>query len=153
MKKIEAIIQPYKLQDAKEALKSIGIAGLTISEVRGQGRQKGQTEVYRGMEYDVDLLPKVKIEVVVLDARCDEVVAALTRAARTGKIRDGKVSVLDVVDAIRIRNDDLGEADFTILRRWRRAVNRDRMDCGTDILPTALSEYILAWRDRFLSSS
>jgi len=113
MKKIEAIIQPYKLQDAKEALKSIGIAGLTVSEVRGYGRQKGHTEVYRGMEYNVDLLPKVKIEVVVPDARCDEVdevVAALTRAARTGKIGDGKVFVLDVADAIRIRNDDRGEA-------------------------------------------
>jgi nitrogen regulatory protein P-II 1 len=110
MKNIEAIIQPYKLQDAKEALKSIGINGLTISEVRGHGRQKGHTEVYRGTEYNVDLLPKVKIEVVVPDACCDEVVGVLTRAARTGKIGDGKVFVLDVVDAIRIRNDERGEA-------------------------------------------
>jgi nitrogen regulatory protein P-II 1 len=110
MKKIEAIIQPYKLQDAKEALHSIGIAGLTISEVRGHGRQKGHTEVYRGMEYNVDVLPKVKIEVVVPDARCDEVVGAITRAARTGKIGDGKVFVFDVADAIRIRNDERGEA-------------------------------------------
>jgi nitrogen regulatory protein P-II 1 len=110
MKKIEAIIQPHKLDDVKEALKGIGIDGLTISEVRGHGRQKGHKEVYRGMEYTVDLLPKVKIEVVVPDARLDEVVGALARAARTGKIGDGKIFVFDVADAIRIRNDERGDA-------------------------------------------
>src|SRR5712671_3380832 len=110
MKKIEAIIQPHKLQDAKEALKSIGIAGLTISEVRGHGRQKGHTEVYRGMEYKVDLLPKVKLELVVADARADEVLRTLSAAARSGKIGDGKIFVFDVADAIRIRNDDRGES-------------------------------------------
>ena len=109
MKKIEAIIQPHKLEDVKEALKDIGIDGQTISEVRGHGRQKGHKEVYRGMEYTVDLLPKVKIEVVVPDARCEEVVGALARAARTGQIGDGKIFVLEVAGAVRIRNDDRGD--------------------------------------------
>ena len=110
MKKIEAIIQPHKLEDVKEALKSIGVDGMTISEVRGHGRQKGHKEVYRGMEYQVDLLPKVKVELVVGDARQDEVVRTLTAAARSGKIGDGKIFVYDVADAIRIRNDDRGDA-------------------------------------------
>src|SRR2546426_3893943 len=110
MKKIEAIIQPFKLDDVKEALKSIGIDGMTITEVRGHGRQKGHKEVYRGQEYNVDLLPKVKVEVVVASSRADEVVKALTTAARTGKIGDGKLFVYDVAEAIRIRNDDRGEA-------------------------------------------
>src|SRR5204862_8183432 len=96
MKKIEAIIQPFKLDQAKEALQGIGIDGMTISDVRGHGQQKGHTEVYRGQEYNVDLLPKVKIEVVVASARVDEVVSALTGAARTGKIGDGKIFVSDV---------------------------------------------------------
>jgi nitrogen regulatory protein P-II 1 len=109
MKKIEAIIQPHKLEDVKEALKGIGIDGMTISEVRGHGRQKGHKEVYRGMEYQVDLLPKVKLEMVVPDARADEVVRAVVSSARTGKIGDGKVFISDVAEAIRIRNDDRGE--------------------------------------------
>ena len=110
MKKIEAIIQPHKLEDAKEALKAIGVDGMTITDVRGHGRQKGHTEVYRGMEYKVDLLPKVKLELVVSDARKDEVLRTLTAAARTGKIGDGKIFIYDVADAIRIRNDDRGES-------------------------------------------
>ncbi|MBI4907069.1 MAG: P-II family nitrogen regulator [Acidobacteria bacterium] len=110
MKKIEAIIQPFKLEEVKEALKSIGIDGMTITEVRGHGRQKGHKEVYRGQEYTVDLLPKVKVEMVVNSARLEEVLKALTTAARTGKIGDGKVFVYDVAEAIRIRNDDRGEA-------------------------------------------
>jgi nitrogen regulatory protein P-II 1 len=110
MKKIEAIIQPHKLEDTKEALKNIGIDGMTITEVRGHGRQKGHTETYRGMEYKVDLLPKVKIEMVVNDQRADEVVRTLAAAARTGKIGDGKIFVYAVADAVRIRNDDRGEA-------------------------------------------
>jgi nitrogen regulatory protein P-II 1 len=110
MKKIEAIIQPHKLEEVKEALKAMGVDGMTISEVRGHGRQKGHKEVYRGMEYEVDLLPKVKLEVVIADARLDEITRALVAAARTGKIGDGKVFVFDVADAIRIRNDDTGEA-------------------------------------------
>jgi nitrogen regulatory protein P-II 1 len=110
MKKIEAIIQPHKLEDAKEALKNIGIDGMTITEVRGHGRQKGHTEVYRGMEYKVDLLPKVKLEMVVSDQRADEVVRTLASAARTGKIGDGKIFIYAVADAVRIRNDDRGEA-------------------------------------------
>jgi nitrogen regulatory protein P-II 1 len=109
MKKIEAIIQPHKADQVKEALKNIGVDGLTVSEVRGHGRQKGHKEVYRGMEYDVDLLPKIKIETVVPDARLQEITQAIATAARTGKIGDGKIFVFDVVDAIRIRNDDTGE--------------------------------------------
>jgi nitrogen regulatory protein P-II 1 len=109
MKKIEAIIQPYKLDEVRDALKNIGVDGLTISEVRGHGRQKGHKEVYRGMEYEVDLLPKIKIETVVPDSRKDEVTRAISNAARTGKIGDGKIFVFDVAEAIRIRNDDSGE--------------------------------------------
>jgi nitrogen regulatory protein P-II 1 len=94
----------------KEALAGIGVDGMTISEVRGHGRQKGHKEVYRGREYTVDLLPKLKIEVVVGDTRCEELVNTLTAAARTGKIGDGKIFVYDVAEAIRIRNDDRGDA-------------------------------------------
>jgi nitrogen regulatory protein P-II 1 len=110
MKKIEAIIQPFKLDEVKEALKAIGIDGMTVAEVRGHGRQKGHKEVYRGQEYMVDLLPKVKLEMVVPDSRSEEVVKALTAAARTGKIGDGKIFLYDVAEAVRIRNDDRGEA-------------------------------------------
>ena len=109
MKKIEAIIQPFKLDEVKEALKAIGIDGMTISEVRGHGRQKGHKEVYRGQEYMVDLLPKVKLEMVVQSDRAEEVVNRLVDSARTGKIGDGKIFVYDVADAIRIRNNDRGE--------------------------------------------
>ena len=110
MKRIEAIIQPHKLEDAKEALKGIGVDGMTVTEVRGHGRQKGHTEVYRGMEYKVDLLPKVKIEMVVPTARAQEVIRTLAAAARTGNIGDGKIFTYDVAEAIRIRNEDRGEA-------------------------------------------
>ena len=110
MKKIEAIIQPFKLDEVKEALKAIGIDGMTITEVRGHGRQKGHKEVYRGQEYNVDLLPKVKIELVVSGDRAEEAIKTLTAAARTGKIGDGKLFVYDVAEAIRIRNDDRGDA-------------------------------------------
>jgi len=110
MKKIEAIVQPFKLNDVKESLKSIGIDGMTVIEVRGHGRQKGHKEVYRGQEYQVDLLPKVKFEMVVPDNRVDEVVDAIAAAARTGKIGDGKIFVYDVVEAVRIRNNDRDEA-------------------------------------------
>ena len=110
MKKIEAIIQPFKIDDVKEALKGIGIDGMTISEVRGHGRQKGHNEVYRGQEYKVDLLPKVKVEMVVPSDRSDDVINALSAAARTGKIGDGKIFISDVAEAIRIRNGDRGEA-------------------------------------------
>jgi nitrogen regulatory protein P-II 1 len=109
MKKVEAVIQPHKLDEVKEALKSISIDGITISEVRGHGRQKGHREVYRGMEYEVDLLPKVKLEIIIPDARLDEVTRAIANAARTGKIGDGKIFVYEVMDAIRIRNNDTGE--------------------------------------------
>lgn len=110
MKKIEAIIQPHKLEEVKEALKGIGIDGMTISEVRGHGRQKGHKEVYRGMEYQVDLLPKVKLELVIPSNRADQVINTLVASARTGKIGDGKIFVYDVAEAIRIRNDERGES-------------------------------------------
>ncbi len=110
MKKLEAVIQPFKLEEVKEALKAIGVDGMTVTEVRGHGRQKGHTEVYRGQEYRVDLLAKIKIEMVIPSERLEEVVEAITKAARTGKIGDGKIFVYDVADAIRIRNGDRGAA-------------------------------------------
>ena len=109
MKKIEAIIQPHKLDEVKDALISIGVEGITVSEVRGHGRQKGHTEVYRGHEYKIDLLPKVKLEIYVTDARAPQVVETLTAAARSGKIGDGKIFISPVDDAIRIRNGDHGD--------------------------------------------
>ena len=112
MTKIEAIIQPFKLDEVKDALTRIGIDGMTISEVRGHGRQKGHKEVYRGQEYNVDMLPKVKIELVVASSRSEEVLKTLAAAARTGQIGDGKIFVFDVAEAIRIRNDDRGESDL-----------------------------------------
>jgi nitrogen regulatory protein P-II 1 len=110
MFKIEAIIQPFKLGDVREALKAIGIDGVTISEVKGHGRQKGHTEVYRGKEYFVDVLPKVKLEMVVPAARKDEVIETIRTGAATGRIGDGKIFVYPVVDVIRIRNNDRGKA-------------------------------------------
>jgi nitrogen regulatory protein P-II 1 len=110
MKRIEAIIQPFKLEDVREGLKEVGVDGMTIYDVRGHGRQKGHKEVYRGQEYEVDLLPKVKVEVVVVDDRVDATVKAITESARTGKIGDGKVFIYAVEDAIRIRNSDTGDS-------------------------------------------
>ena len=110
MTKIEAIIQPFKLNEVKDALTGIGIDGMTISEVRGHGRQKGHKEVYRGQEYNVDLLPKIKIELVVASSRTEEVLKTLAAAARTGQIGDGKIFVSGVAEAIRIRNGDRGES-------------------------------------------
>jgi nitrogen regulatory protein PII len=108
MKKVEAIIKPFKLEDVKEALAEVGVQGMTVVEVKGFGRQKGHTEIYRGSEYTVDFLPKVKIEVVVEDERCDSVVDAIVKAANTGKIGDGKVFVSAVSGAIRIRTGERG---------------------------------------------
>ena len=110
MKKIEAIIQPFKIDEVKQALVALGIEGMTISEVRGHGRQKGHKEVYRGQEYNVDLLPKVKVEMVVPSERSEEIVQALSTAARTGKIGDGKIFIYDVAEAVRIRNGDRGDS-------------------------------------------
>ena len=110
MKKVEAIVQPHKLDEVKEALIAAGVDGITVTEVRGHGRQKGHTEVYRGQEYKVDLLPKIKLEMVITDARLDEVTTAVAEAARSGKVGDGKIFVTDIADAIRIRNDDRGDA-------------------------------------------
>ena len=109
MKKIEAIIKPFKLDDVKEALTGAGIIGMTVTEVRGFGRQKGHTEMYRGGEYTVDFLPKIKIEIVVPDALADKVVALVTSAARTGSIGDGKVFVAPLEEALRIRTGERGD--------------------------------------------
>lgn len=110
MKKIEAIIQPTQLEYVKEALHEIGVEGMTVSDVRGHGRQKGHVEVYRGREYAVDLLPKIKIEMVLPDRLVDPVVEAILKAAKTGKIGDGKIFLFPVEESIRIRNEERGEA-------------------------------------------
>src|SRR5690349_24997005 len=110
MKKIEAIIKPFKLEDVKEALSSIGVEGMTVSEVKGFGRQKGHTEIYRGSEYTVDFLPKIKLEVVLSDEHLEEAVAAIVKAAKTGKIGDGKVFISQVEEAVRIRTEEKGAA-------------------------------------------
>jgi nitrogen regulatory protein P-II 1 len=109
MTKIEAVIQPHKLDEVKDALKAAGAEGITIYEVRGHGRQKGHTETYRGAEYKVDLLPKVKLELVVADARVNQILEVLSSSAKTGKIGDGKIFVSTINDVIRIRNGDRGE--------------------------------------------
>ncbi len=109
MKKIEAIIKPFKLEDVKEALSSIGVEGMTVSEVKGFGRQKGHTEIYRGSEYTVDFLPKIKVEVVLADAQVQPAVESIVKAAKTGKIGDGKVFVSPIDNAIRIRTEETGE--------------------------------------------
>lgn len=109
MKKIEAIIKPFKMEDVKDALSEIGVEGMTVSEVKGFGRQKGHTEIYRGSEYTVDFLPKVKFEVVVTDDRVQRAVDAIVQSAKTGKIGDGKVFVMPIEDAIRIRTEERGE--------------------------------------------
>ena len=108
MKKIEAIIKPFKLDDVKEALHGIGVQGLTITEVKGFGRQKGHTELYRGAEYVVDFLPKIKLEVVVQDDQVDRVITAIQEAANTGRIGDGKIFVAPIGDAVRIRTGERG---------------------------------------------
>jgi nitrogen regulatory protein PII len=110
MKKIEAIIKPFKLEEVKDALGEIGIEGMTVSEVKGFGRQKGHTEIYRGSEYTVDFLPKIKVELVVGDNQMEPAVAAIIKAAKTGKIGDGKVFIINVEQAVRIRTDEKGEA-------------------------------------------
>ncbi len=114
MKKIEAIIKPFKLGNAKEALSAIGVTGLPVSEVKGFGRQKGHTEIYRGAEYNVDFLPKVKLEIVVPDDLAEKVGVVLLEACQTGRIGDGKVFVLPVEDAIRIRTGERGEAAINV---------------------------------------
>jgi len=110
MKKVEAIIKPFKLDDARDALADIGVAGMTVTEVKGFGRQKGHTELYRGAEYNVDFLPKIKIEVLVTDDLAEKVTVALTDAARTGRIGDGKIFISSVEDAVRIRTGERGDA-------------------------------------------
>ena len=109
MKKIEAIIKPFKLEDVKEALSEIGVEGMTVSEVKGFGRQKGHTEIYRGSEYTVDFLPKIKIEVVLSDSQVSAATGAIVKAAKTGKIGDGKVFVTPIESAVRIRTEETGD--------------------------------------------
>ena len=110
MKKLEAIIKPFKLEEVKEALAELGIEGMTVTEVKGFGRQKGHTEIYRGSEYTVDFLPKIKLEIVLSDSRVESAVDAIVKAAKTGKIGDGKVFVSTIDNAIRIRTGETGEA-------------------------------------------
>ena len=110
MRKVEAIIKPFKLDEVKDALNAVGIQGMTVTEVKGFGRQKGHTEVYRGAEYQVDLLPKIRIEIVVRDDQSDAAVEAITNAANTGKMGDGKIFISAVEDVIRIRTGERGEA-------------------------------------------
>ena len=109
MKKIEAIVKPFKLDDVKESLGEVGIEGMTVIEVKGFGRQKGHTEIYRGSEYTVDFLPKIKVEIVVADDRVEAAVKAISKAAKTGKIGDGKIFISPVEEAIRIRTDERGD--------------------------------------------
>ena len=109
MKKVEAIIKPFKLDEVKEALSGLGVEGMTVSEVKGFGRQKGHTEIYRGSEYTVDFLPKIKIEVVVSDSLVTDAINAIVKAARTGKIGDGKVFVSPIENAVRIRTEETGD--------------------------------------------
>ena len=108
MKKIEAIIKPFKMEDVREALAEIGVEGMTVSEVKGFGRQKGHTEIYRGSEYTVDFLPKVKLEIVLSDERVEKAVGVIVQAAKTGKIGDGKIFVSNIEEAIRIRTGESG---------------------------------------------
>ena len=139
MKKIEAIIKPFKLDDVKEALQGIGVQGLTITEVKGFGRQKGHTELYRGAEYVVDFLPKIKLEVVVDDAQGDKVVDGIVDAANTGRIGDGKIFVLSMEEVVRIRTGErsrgaLRGSSLRPARRWAHRVLRHRptrVDRGT----------------------
>ena len=109
MKKVEAIIKPFKLEEVKEALAALGVEGMTVSEVKGFGRQKGHTEIYRGSEYTVDFLPKIKIEIVLADSLVSSAVEAIVQAAKTGKIGDGKVFVSTIENAVRIRTEETGE--------------------------------------------
>ncbi len=109
MKKLEAIIKPFKLEEVKEALAEMGVEGMTVTEVKGFGRQKGHTEIYRGSEYTVDFLPKIKIEVVLADELADKAVSTIVTAAKTGKIGDGKVFVIPVESAVRIRTEECGD--------------------------------------------
>ncbi|MCD6585081.1 MAG: P-II family nitrogen regulator [Desulfobacteraceae bacterium] len=108
MKKIEAMIKPFKLDDVKEALNDVGIQGMTVSEVKGYGRQKGHTEIYRGAEYAVDFIPKVKMEIVVEDDRCEEVIEIIRKAAFTGKIGDGKIFIIPIEGVVRVRTGERG---------------------------------------------
>jgi nitrogen regulatory protein P-II 1 len=110
MKKIEAIIRPFRLDDVREALAEIGVKGMTLTEVKGYGRQKGHTELYRGSEYQIDFLPKIKIEVVVPDKLADKVVDTMIKAAKTGQVGDGKIFIYDVEDAVRVRTGESGES-------------------------------------------
>ena len=109
MKKIEAIIRPYKLDDVREALNAIGIRGITVTEIKGYGRQKGHTEIYRGSEYQIEFLPKVKLEIVANDQMVEQIIATIIQSSKTGEVGDGKIFISDVEDVIRIRTEESGE--------------------------------------------
>jgi nitrogen regulatory protein PII len=109
MKKIEAVIRPFKLDDVREALSEIGVRGMTLTEVKGYGRQKGHTEMYRGSEYKIDFLPKIKIEIIATDAMTDQIVSTIVKAAKTGQVGDGKIFVSTIEDVIRVRTEESGE--------------------------------------------
>ena len=109
MKKIEAIIRPFKLDDVREALSEIGVRGMTLTEVKGYGRQKGHTELYRGSEYKIDFLPKIKIELIAADSMVENIVSAIIKAAKTGQVGDGKIFVSSVEDVVRVRTEESGE--------------------------------------------
>jgi nitrogen regulatory protein P-II 1 len=109
MKKIEAIIRPYKLDDVREALNAIGIRGITVTEIKGYGRQKGHTELYRGSEYKIEFLPKVKLEIVANDAMAEQIISTIIHSSKTGEVGDGKIFISDVEDVIRIRTEESGE--------------------------------------------
>jgi nitrogen regulatory protein P-II 1 len=109
MKKIEAIIRPFKIDDVREALNEIGVHGMTLTEVKGYGRQKGHTELYRGAEYQIDFLPKIKVEIVASDSQVDKIVDTIIKAAKTGQVGDGKIFVLPVEDVVRVRTEESGE--------------------------------------------
>lgn len=109
MKKIEAIIRPFKLDDVREALSEIGVRGMTLTEVKGYGRQKGHTELYRGSEYKIDFLPKIKIEIIAVDSMVDNIVSTIVKASKTGQVGDGKIFVSPVADVIRVRTEESGE--------------------------------------------
>jgi nitrogen regulatory protein P-II 1 len=142
MKKIEAIIKPFKLEEVKDALAEIGVEGMTVTEVKGFGRQKGHTEIYRGSEYTVDFLPKIKIEVVLTDALVDQAVASIVRAAKTGKIGDGKVFVSAVSEAVRIRTDETGDRAVYRIRSRTRAFH---VDLGAGVWARAETPAFFFW--------
>tara|TARA_Y100000780_G_scaffold151460_1_gene136347 strand:- start:95 stop:487 length:393 start_codon:yes stop_codon:yes gene_type:complete len=129
MKKVEAIIRPFKLDEVKDHLNEIGVKGITVSEVKGFGRQKGHTELYRGAEYIVDFLPKIKLEIIVSDELIDDVINTVTKSAQTGRIGDGKIFVTSLEDTIRIRTGERGEEQFSLSGYFYIIIERSGVSC------------------------